>query len=342
MNITKEWRFKMIKEQLQDEILQSMQEHLSSEQLEKLRNIMYIKMYKIEISECKTDIVIYDDSDTKIINLYLSTKLVEGRSKRTIERYRLALRMLSEYFQVGIKNITTNDLRYYLAKYKADRGVCNNTLDGMRRVFSSFYSWLSDEGYINGNPTRRLNQIKVEKTIKKPLSDEDREKIRCTCNKERDLALLEFLYSTGVRAGELVKLNKDDIKFDNGECIVFGKGGKEREVYLNATSCLHLKKYLSKRTDDNEALFVSDKAPHKRLSVAGIEDILRRLGRKAGVNKVHPHRYRRTAATNALNRGMPLQEVSKLLGHAKTETTMIYCSINQESLKFNHKKYLSA
>lgn len=332
----------MLKEQLQDEILQCLQPDLNDCQLERLRNTLYIKMYNYDIVEIKAELVEYDDSDMRLINLFLNTKLVEGRSKRTVERYKLVLRMLSEYFAKGVRNIDTNDLRYYLAKYKADRGVCNNTLDGMRRVISSFFAWLSDEGYIVKNPTRRLNQIKVEKTIKKPLSDEERERLKCICTRERDLALLEFLYSTGVRVGELVGLDRKDIRFQNGDCIVFGKGGKEREVYLNASSCLHLKNYLECRSDQNTALFVSEKAPYTRLTISGVEDILRRLGRKAGVEKVHPHRYRRTAATNALNRGMPLQEVSKMLGHAKTETTMIYCTINEESLRFNHKKYLSA
>lgn len=241
-----------------------------------------------------------------------------------------------------IDKITENDLFVYLAKYKKERGVSNAYLDNIRLVFSSFFGWLNAKGYISKNPTMGLEPIKVEKRIKKPLSDEELEKLRRTCEQERDLALLEFLYSTGVRVSELVALNRQDIDFYGKNVIVYGKGSKERETYLTATSCMHLKAYLDSRQDANEALFVSNKKPYERLTVAGVEGILKKLGKSAGVEKVHPHRFRRTMATNALKKGMPLEEVKELLGHTKLDTTMIYCTVNKENVKHSHQKYMSA
>ena len=331
-----------MKEQLRQEILRKMRTELSDEQLDKLEAVLDIILYSYKVDQDSHEVMIRDNSNERILQQFLSTKLVEGKSKRTISHYRLLIRIMLDFFGKSIKNISTNDLRYYLARYQQDRGVNNNTLDGMRRVFSSFFGWLSDEGYIRNNPCRTVKQIKVEKVIRKPFTDEEREKLRCACREERDLAIIEFLYSTGVRVSEMIGLNRENIRFLERETVVLGKGSKERVVYLNASACLHLKRYLETRADKNPALFVSEKAPNDRLTVAAVEAILRGLGQKAGIKKVHPHRYRRTAATNALNRGMPLQEVSIMLGHAKVETTMIYCAVEQESVKYNHKKYLSA
>lgn len=331
-----------MKERLRQEILQKMRPELSDELLDKLGTILDIVLYKYKVDQDNHEMIVRDNTNDRILQQFLSTKLVEGNSKKTIGHYRLIIKMMIDYFGKSIKDISTADLRYYLARYQQDRDVNNNTLDGMRRVFSSFFAWLNDEGFIQRNPCRGLNKIKAEKTIQKPFSDEDREKLRCACKRERDLAIIEFLYSSGVRVSEMIGLNRENIRFLERETVVLGKGAKERIVYLNASACLHLKAYLGTREDNNPALFASIKKPYGRLTVAAVEAILRGLGRKVGVKKVHPHRYRRTAATNALNRGMPLQEVSMMLGHAKVETTMIYCTVEQESVKHNHKKYLSA
>jgi len=247
-----------------------------------------------------------------------------------------------QYLNKPVDEITEADLFLYISAYQKRRRVSNAYLDNIRLVFSSFFGWLSSKGYISRNPAAGLEPIKTEKRIKKPLSDIELEKLRRKCNIERDLALIEFLYSTGVRMSELVALNRQDIDFNSMDVIVYGKGSKEREAYLTAASCMHLKEYLDSRTDDNEALFVSLKAPHKRLTVAGIEEILRKLGRQTGIEKVHPHRFRRTMATNILNKGMPIEEVKELLGHVKLDTTLIYCQVSKENVKHSHRKYMSA
>lgn len=241
-----------------------------------------------------------------------------------------------------IKEITEADLFMYISMYQKKRSVSNAYLDNIRLVFSSFFGWLNNKGYIPKNPAAGLDPIKTEKRIKKPLSDTELEKLRRKCKIERDLALLEFLYSTGVRVSELVALNRQDIDFNNMDVIVYGKGAKERETYLTAASCMHLKEYLDSRLDNNEALFVSLRSPHERLTVSGVEEILRRLGRQTGIEKVHPHRFRRTMATNILNKGMPIEEVKEILGHVKLDTTMIYCQVSRENVRHSHRKYMSA
>lgn len=271
---------------------------------------------------------------------FLDVKALEGCSKATIENYRFNLNK----FLLGVgKNpteIVTQDIRKYLADYKRERGVSNTTLDNMRRVFQSFFTWMHREGYVLKDPCAAVNKIRADKIIKNPYSDEEMELMREAAKNLREKAIIEVLYSTGMRIGELEKLNKDDIDFVNGKAIVFGKGAKEREVYFNVKAQLALKKYLENRNDTNEALFVGLQSPYNRLKVSTYEKILRELGGRCGVH-CHPHRFRRTCATILLNKGMPIQEVSKILGHAKLETTLIYCEINQQSVAANHKKYMN-
>lgn len=226
--------------------------------------------------------------------------------------------------------------------YKRIRQISNQTLKNVRAVYSSFFAWLRDRDRVRKNPMILVEDIKVEQVLKKPYTDEEREKMLRKCNNLRDKAMLEFLYSTAVRVSELAKLNRSDIRFTSKDLVVFGKGGKERTVYVNDRTNMYLREYLESRMDENPALFVGVKAPHKRLSKNGIEDIIRRIGKKADVEKAHPHRFRRTALTNALNRGMPLQEAMILAGHSKPETTMRYCTVDQESVAYHHRKYLSA
>lgn len=271
---------------------------------------------------------------------FLDVKALEGCSKATIENYKFNLNK----FLLGVgkdpTEIATQDIRKYLADYKRERGVSNTTLDNMRRVFQSFFTWMHREGYIIKDPCAVVNKIRADKIIKNPYSDEEMELMREAAKNLREKAIIEVLYSTGMRIGELEKLNKDDIDFVNGKAIVFGKGAKEREVYFNVKAQLALKKYLENRNDTNEALFVGLQSPYNRLKVSTYEKILRELGGRCGVH-CHPHRFRRTCATILLNKGMPIQEVSKVLGHAKLETTMIYCEIDQQSVATNHKKYMN-
>ena len=331
-----------MKEELITKIMTAMMHNINEAQMAELKKALNISLQEYEVTARSTELMDVDNSYMHYLNMFLVRKKTEGKSDRTLKQYRFHLINLLQTLNMQIEKITENDLFCYLARYKKDRGASNVYLDGIRLVFSSFFTWLNAKGYIPKNPTAGLEPIKVEKRIKKPFTDEELEKLRRTCEFERDLALLEFLYSTGVRVSELTALNKRDIDFYGKNVIVYGKGSKERETYLTAASCLHLKTYLESRTDKNEALFVSAKAPHERLTVAGVEKILKRLGTLAGVKKVHPHRFRRTMATNVLRKGMPLEEVKELLGHTKLDTTMIYCSVSRENVKHSHQKLMSA
>ncbi len=315
---------------------------MEGKDLKELKTALYCVLSGYEITEKSTELETINKGWQNELGAFLVRKRVEGRSEKTLEQYRLHLKRMLAYLNKDVKEITEADLFLYISNYQKTRSVSGIYLDNIRLVFSSFFGWLNNKGYIPKNPAAGLDPIKTEKRIKKPLSDIELEKLRRKCSIERDLALIEFLYSTGVRVSELVALNRQDIDFNNMDVIVYGKGSKERETYLTAASCMHLKEYLDSRTDDNEALFVSLKAPHKRLTVAGIEEILRKLGRQTGIEKVHPHRFRRTMATNVLNKGMPIEEVKELLGHVKLDTTMIYCTISRENVKHSHRKYMSA
>lgn len=310
--------------------------------IEELKSVLYCVLSEYDISEKSTELQSVDESWKEELGAFLVRKRVEGRSEGTIEQYNLHLSRMLQYINKPVKEITEADLFMYISAYKKRREVSNVYLDNIRLVFSSFFGWLNNKGYIAKNPASGLDPIKTEKRIKKPLSDMELETLRRSCLIKRDTALIEFLYSTGVRVSELIALNRQDIDFNNMDAVVYGKGAKERETYLNAAACMHLKEYLNSRTDENEALFVSLKAPHERLTVSGVEEILRRLGKATGIEKVHPHRFRRTMATNILNKGMPIEEVKEILGHAKLDTTLIYCQVSKENVKHHHKKYMSA
>lgn len=331
-----------MKDEFVTNVLAKMMGVLTQEQCQELKTALYMELQECKLEKRCTEIMDVDQSYVHYLQLFLARKKTEGKSDRTIEQYKMHLTHMLQYLNMDIDKITEDDLFVYLAKYKKDKDASNVYLDNIRLVFSSFFGWMNAKGYISKNPTAGLEPIKHEKKIKQPFTDEELEKLRRTCKQERDLALIEFLYSTGVRASELVALNKSDIDFYDKSVVVYGKGSKERETYLNATSCLHLKSYLDSRKDDNEALFVSTRAPHERLTVAGVERILRRIGKDAGVAKVHPHRFRRTMATNVLKKGMPLEEVRELLGHTKLDTTMIYCTVSKENVKHSHQKLMSA
>lgn len=322
-------------------VLRMMQHDLSEEQLRGLKSAMQMVFANCELME-KTELIVRDDSWMSDLDDFLTSKILEGKSVNTINRYRYELNRLLSYINKAVSDINDADISRYMRMYKSIRNISNQTLHNIRAVFSSFFGWLRDRDRIRKNPMVLVEDIKVEKKIRKPFSDTERERMLRECKKLRDLAMLEFMYSTAVRVSELVALDRSDIRFGESDLIVYGKGGKERTVYLNEKSNMYLKEYLATRTDDNPALFVSVKAPHKRLSKAGVEYTIRTLGRRALVENAHPHRFRRTSLTNALNRGMPLQEAMIMAGHCKPETTMRYCSVDQEGVKYHHKKYLSA
>lgn len=323
------------------EILRRMQIILNEDQLCELRNTLQMVFVGCNLIE-QTELQVIDQSWKCDLEDFLMSKSLEGKSVATIKQYKYELNRLLSYVNKKVSEISSSDISMYLRMYKRIRCVSNRTLKNVRTVFSSFFAWLRDHDRIKKNPMLLVEDIKIEKTIKKSFTDEEREKMFRSCTNLRDKAMLEFLYSTAVRVSELSRLNIEDIRFASKELIVFGKGSKERRVYLNDRASMYIKEYLSSRNDDNPALFVGLSKPHNRMTKAGIEDVIRRIGRRASVKNAHPHRFRRTAATNALNRGMPVQEVAELLGHAKLETTMHYCTVNQESVKYHHTKFLSA
>lgn len=323
------------------EVLRRMQTVIDDEQLGELKNVLNIVFAGCELAE-DTELQAVDRGWVADLDDFLMSKALEGKSPETVSRYRYELNRLLSYVNKAVADILPGDISGYMRMYKKIRKVSNQTLKNVRTVYSSFFTWLRDRDRIRKNPMILVEDVKVESVIRKPYSDEDREKMFRACTNLRDKAMLEFLYSTAVRVSELARLDRKDIRFGTKDLIVYGKGGKERRVYINERTNLYLREYLQSRTDDSQALFVGIIAPYRRMTKAGIEDTIRRIGRRAGVDKAHPHRFRRTALTNALNRGMPLQEAMILAGHAKPETTMRYCTVDEESVQYHHKKYLSA
>lgn len=324
-------------------ITKDMEDSLTDYQLNKLKESLIINFERVEFI-IKTDELEHQkelDENNDMINSLISSKQVEGCSERTIKYYKEIIEKFVNDFDKSIKQISTNEIRNYLSEYKDNSSCGSTTIDNIRRVLSSFFSWLEDEDYIMKSPIRRIHKIKTAVVVKEVLTDENLERLRDECENIRDLSLVELLISTGMRVGELVNLNINSINFEDRSCIVLGKGNKEREVYFDAKTKLHLKEYISKRNDSNDALFVSMKEPHQRLSISGIELIIRTLGINSNINKVHPHKFRRTLATMAIDKGMPVEQVQKLLGHVKIETTMHYALVNQSNVKISHRKYIA-
>lgn len=280
-------------------------------------------------------------SNIQLIDKFLAAKRIEGCSDNTLKYYSNTLHSMLKTIQKDICLMDTNDLRCYLADYQTTRNSSKVTLDNIRRIMSTFFTWLEDEDFIPKSPVRRIRKVKTSKIVKETLSDENLEQLRDRCVHPRDLAMIDLLSSTGIRVGELVKLNKSDINFYERECVVLGKGDKERQVYFDAKTKIHLQNYLDTRTDENPALFVTLNAPWNRLSISGVEHFLRKLGASSDVNHVHPHKFRRTMATMALEKGMPIEQVQRLLGHAKIDTTLQYAIVNQSNVKIAHRKYMS-
>lgn len=319
------------------DIIQRMLPYLNNAQYEKLQEVLQHTLADYEITQKQNA---EKESKVDLVELFLSAKRVEGCSEKSLKYYKATIDTMLDELQIDVKHIVTEDIRSYLTEYQERKGSSKVTIDNIRRILSSFFSWLEDEDYILKSPVRRIHKVKAATNIKETYSDEALELMRDNCTELRDLAMIDMLASTGMRVGEMVLLNRSDIDFNERECIVFGKGSKERIVYFDARTKIHLQNYLESRTDGNPALFVSLKAPHERLQIGGIEVRLREFGRQLGLPKVHPHKFRRTLATMAIDKGMPIEQLQQLLGHKKIDTTMQYAMVKQSNVKIAHRKYI--
>lgn len=327
-----------MKQTIINQIVQEMLPYLNNAQTEKLRDVIQYALFPFEITEKEQ--AEYNKEQQDYVELFLSAKRIEGCSEKSLKYYRATICAMLESVGKDIKQIVTDDLRIYLTDYQNKNQASRVTVDNIRRILSSFFSWLEDEDYIIKSPVRRIHRIKTTKSIKETYSDEALELMRDESGTLRDLAMIDLLASTGMRVGEMVLLNRDDINYTERECIVLGKGDKERVVYFDARTKIHLQNYINSRCDDNPALFVSLKAPYNRLQIGGVEVRLRELGRRLDINKVHPHKFRRTLATVAIDKGMPIEQLQRLLGHQKIDTTLQYAMVKQSNVKMAHKKYI--
>lgn len=329
-----------MKEKLIQEVTDGMSETLTVDQMAQLNSILLQVVSRYTIAHDGDKVQKDFATNNRLLEIFLSAKLVEGCSQKTIKYYETTVKQLFKYMPKALKEYTTDDLRAYLAVFQKKHKSSKVTIDNIRRIFSSFFSWLEDEDFILKSPVRRIHKVKTGEQVKEVITDENLERLRDRCKCPRDLAIIDMLASTGMRVGELVKLNRNDINFAERECIVFGKGNKERIVYFNARAKLHLQEYLATRKDKNPALFVSLDKPHARLQISGVEMRLRDLGRDLKIPRIHPHKFRRTLATTAIDKGMPVEQVQTLLGHVKIDTTMRYAMVNQTNVKLSHRKFL--
>lgn len=327
-----------MKQEIITEILQKMTTYLNNVQAKQLQQVLEHTLFQYEIVEKTT--VKQEDDTNELIEAFISAKRIEGCSEKTLKYYRNTIDTMIAGIGKSVRKIVTEDLRRYLTKYQEENQSSRVTIDNIRRILSSFFSWLEEEDYILKSPVRRIHKVKTASNIKDTYSDESLELMRDSCSEKRDLAMIDMLSSTGMRVGEMVLLNREDINFNERECIVFGKGDKERVVYFDARTKIHLQDYLESRVDDNPALFVSLKSPHNRISIGGIEVRLRQLGKQLGLQKVHPHKFRRTLATMAIDKGMPIEQLQRLLGHKKIDTTLQYAMVKQSNVKIAHRKYI--
>ena len=326
-----------MKDDLIKDIIQEMLPFLNNAQGEKLRDVLQYTFAKYEINGKVTE---DKEVEQNFVELFLSAKRIEGCSEKSLKYYKATINKMLYKLNKDVKRINTEDVRTYLTQYQERKKASKVTIDNIRRILSSFFSWLEDEDYILKSPVRRIHKIKTRTNIKETYSDEALEMMIDNCKEVRDLAIIDMLASTGMRVGEMVLLNRNDIDFNERECIVFGKGSKERVVYFDARTKIHLQNYLESRKDNNQALFVSLKSPYKRLKIGGIESRLREFGRSLGLQKVHPHKFRRTLATMAIDKGMPIEQLQQLLGHRKIDTTLQYAMVKQSNVKIAHRKYI--
>lgn len=331
-----------MKELLIADITREMLPFLNNAQMLKLQEVLNHCFWEVKVEKTEEQQEkLSSKTNEEYLDLFITAKDIEGCSQKTLKYYRATINKMFSLNDIPVTQITTEEIRQYLSDYQSINDCSKANIDNIRRILSTFFSWLEDENYILKSPVRRIHKIRTPKVVKETYTDESLELLRDNTENIRDLALIDLLSSTGMRVGELVKLNIEDINFENRECIVFGKGSKERPVYFDARTKLHLKKYIDSRTDDNPALFVSLLSPFNRLEISGVEIRLRELGRRVGVNKVHPHKFRRTLATRAIDKGMPVEQVQQLLGHSKIDTTMQYAMVNQANVKQSHQKFLA-
>ena len=327
-----------MKQQIISEVVQQMLPHLDNAQMQQLQSVLENTLFGCDIT-VQTEKKDTDDNP-KLIDAFVSAKRIEGCSEKTLKYYRTTIETMVASIDKGIRHIQTEHLRSYLTDYQSKNQSSRVTIDNIRRILSSFFSWLEDEDYILKSPVRRIHKVKTATNIKETYTDEDLEKMRDNCTELRDLAMIDMLASTGMRIGEMVLLNKADINFNERECVVFGKGDKERIVYFDARTKIHLQNYIDSRTDDNPALFVTLRSPHERIKIGGIESRLREMGKALDIEKVHPHKFRRTLATMAIDKGMPIEQLQQLLGHKRIDTTLQYAMVKQSNVKQAHRKYI--
>ena len=327
-----------MKQELMTEVMQQMMPYLDNAQLIQLRQVMEQTFFRYDVTD--TEVKTEEDDSIDLIAMFIAAKRIEGCSEKTLKYYKTTIDAMVSTLGNSIRHILTEDIRSYLIEYQSKNQSSRVTIDNIRRILSSFFSWLEDEDYIIKSPVRRIHKVKTASSIKETYSDEDLEKMRDNCKELRDLAMIDMLASTGMRVGEMVLLNREDINFAERECVVFGKGEKERIVYFDARAKLHLQQYLDSRTDNNPALFVTLRAPHKRIQIGGIEHRLREMGKRLSISKVHPHKFRRTLATMAIDKGMPIEQLQHLLGHQRIDTTLQYAMIKQSNVKTAHRKFI--
>lgn len=327
-----------MRDELISEVVQRMLPYLDNKQLVYLQNNLnqVLQRYDVELIKGGTS----ENDNQELVEKFISAKRVEGCSEKTLKYYLATIEAMNSSLEKDVRIIQTEDLRKYLTDYQMQNGSSKVTIDNIRRILSSFFAWLEDEDYIIKSPVRRIHKVKTVSNIKETYTDEELELMRDNCEELRDLAIVDMLVSTGMRVGEMVLLNRDDLNFNERECIVLGKGSKERIVYFDARTKLHLQEYLKSRVDDEPALFVTLRAPYKRIQIGGIESRLRELGKNLKISRVHPHKFRRTLATMAIDKGMPIEQLQRLLGHQRIDTTLQYAMVKQSNVKIAHKKYI--
>lgn len=326
-----------MKQNLITDVVQGMLPYLNNAQTEKLQEVLQHTLFSYKVTKVENNT---ENLEQDLVELFLSAKRIEGCSEKTLKYYNATIQAMLTCVGKGVRHIVTDDVRSYLTEYQEKNQSSKVTIDNIRRILSSFFSWLEDEDYILKSPVRRIHKVKTGTNIKETYTDEALELMRDSCTELRDLAIIDMLASTGMRVGEMVLLNRADINFNERECVVFGKGDKERIVYFDARTKIHLQNYLNSRRDENPALFVSLQKPHKRLQISGIEVRLREYGKRLGLSKVHPHKFRRTLATMAINKGMPIEQLQQLLGHRRIDTTLQYAMVKQSNVKIAHRKYI--
>lgn len=326
-----------MKQKIMEDIVQQMLPYLDNAQLHKLQEVLEHSLFEYEIAGRTNET---EDDSQELIDSFVYAKRIEGCSEKTLKYYRTTIEAMTEAVDKGVRHMQTDDLRAYLTDYQEQHGSSRVTIDNIRRILSSFFSWLEDEDHILKSPVRRIHKVKTATNIKETYTDEELEKMRDNCEELRDLAIVDMLASTGMRIGEMVLLNKADINFNERECVVFGKGDKERVVYFDARTKIHLQNYIDSRTDDETALFVTLREPHTRITIGGIESRLREFGKSLKIEKVHPHKFRRTLATMAIDKGMPIEQLQQLLGHKRIDTTLQYAMVKQSNVKQAHRKFI--